>query len=338
MAYGRKRTARGFGGAFGSRSYVRTGKKKPTTRSKYRKLRKASPKKVKYTVAQNAAKIAKLDNVVNRGKYQKATERAVMVGGANYNLAPDKPMCFAANDFTCKGGNTGTDFGGPIYGAEYSGTAPNKDTTHQTVGNWYRSINQTVGNLKDMYDQWRGANDDGVSLKSYTPLKATYNLAFTIPRMTADMAERWIRVDIVKPKKILRKSEWQMYSMPSCIGAFSNMAMAPNSVERNQYNSTYWTVKSKYIKIGKVEVPKNNVSRMVKFDVTFRKKEIAIDLEQVAGAPGEDIHEPWVSNMDPRHIVWVVVSINQSATDSTNNPVMQWTRTLHWRDGAGTTT
>ena len=335
MAYGRyAKNSRGFSRGTGSRNYVRLGRKKRTARTEYRKLRKAPAKKVKYAVAANKSQIDQLSRVVNRGKYQKGFESAKMVGGSIYNLAPNKPFCWAANDFSSTSPTLSN--GGQIFGATYLGTSPNMDTSAVIVGNWRRQTNPTVASLKQSYDQWAGANDDTVSLNSYTPLKATYTLSFTIPKMTPDMGARWIRVDILKPKKLLTMTAFQKFQLPDCLGALSNMALAPNAVDRNKYNTTYWSVKSKFVKIPQCEVAKENVQRVCKFDVKFPNRQLKLDLQAVQG--GIHQYEPFWANCDPRDIVWIVVSINAAATESSNNPVCEFSRTIHFRDGAGVST
>jgi len=258
-----------------------------------------------------------------------------MVAPTVYHLSPITPVCWAANDFSCVSSIVSN--GGQIFGASYTGVAPNQDTSAIIIGNWRRQTNPTVANLKDSYDQWAGANDDAVSLNSYTPLKASYTLSFTFPTIDPAAGARWIRIDVIRPRKLLSITAFQNFQLPNALGALSNMALAPTAGDCNKYNTTYWNVKSKYMRISPSDVLRTNVQRVCKFDVKFPSRSLKLDQQAVPG--GINQYEPFWTNCDPRHIVWIVVSINKGQGPVTSDdPIMEFSRVIHFRDGGGVST
>ena len=334
MAYGhRTKNSRGFASGTRGRAYLSTRGKKRTTSSTYRRLRRAPVQRTKYTVARNVARIDRLARVVNTGKYQKLSQVCRFVNPVQIRFSPGNPYAFLANDFTSYS-PTMTN-GGTLFGPLYTGVIPNLDTTAAGVGQWHTAICNGVQNLKDEYNNWAGSNDDGVSVKSFTPISATYRLGVVIPSQGQALADRWISIDIVRPKKILYQSAYHKFNLPDSLGAYSHMAEEAVSSERNTWNPTYFSVKRRWLKLPANDaVTRLDQSVVSKFTITFPHKPLHVDMDPTSGTTYEQFH----MCLDPRKQVWVVINISADTNLTASQPTLQFSRIIRFRDAAGVST
>lgn len=323
MAYGR---SRGFGTGAGTGAGVRTryGKRPVTARSAYRKIWR---KPVKRTVAKNVAKIARLNRIVNMGKLQRNFQTALVSPGVNYEFKPSNPICFMANDFTDFFSTNTT--GGQIFGAAYTGSAGAYDCSAVVVKNWHLTSHAIVQGLKPEYDQWADNNDDRASSVGYLPVSARYTISVFFGVLPAAQEDYYVRVDLIKTKRYYINSDYNKFTMPSCVGALSNTALAASSGQRNAYNPSLFSVKTKYIRVKAQPVDRTNVYASLVFSIKFKSKLLSCNLAPISASA----YEPMWAMVDPKDAIWCVLNSSQTSLTA---PRIEMSRQIVFRDSKGT--
>lgn len=264
------------------------------------------------------------------GVFQRNFQRAKFVATNVYKLEPTQPIAFALNDFTSSLANDIT--GGQIFGASYSGTAPNILTSSVIVGNW-NTVNpaQNFG-LAQQFRQWSDSNQSTVSPVQYMPLSASYSLTFQRPTLVAQQGPLKLRIDVIQTKRRYVKSQYHDYTMPECLGAFQRMACSQATGQENAYNPDLWKVRTKYITLPAVDtgtaVVRVDQSRTHRMFEKFPKKNIKLHLDEVSATQKEPFHLA----VDPRIIKWCVISISDTQQVGVADLQTRFQRTIRYRD------
>ena len=271
------------------------------------------------------------------GAYQKQLQHAnITLGAAGFDRK--QPMCFAANCFASPIPSGGS-------AADYPDIWKCKgDLTPGSAGRfaiWQNSTGQQ--GIPDKFNTWSGCNDDEVSHNIYQPLSASYRFSFNMDMKPSD-EDVYIRIDVLKPRKVLRTSTDHEYNLPQSLPGFAYLAENA-MVNRNRINTTYWgnyQVKTKWIKMSATKDLQadsdRKVTRRAGFNLKFNQI-LKPDLDQL-GTTGHQ----WYLNTQVKHQVWVVISTSHDiyATNPSTpwgaHDTMQIERRIAWRDQHGTST
>ena len=243
-------------------------------------------------------------------------------------LTNQRPWCFAVNQFAQPvptGGNV-NDY------PEIFATAANN--TVGFAGRWavWQNSAGEMG-IPDRFNNWMGALDDEVSKEVYQPLSASYQFSFRC-KMKPEDPPTWIRLDYLRPKKILRTSTDHEFNLPQAMPGFAYLAQ-DEMAHRNRINREYWTVKTKWVKIanstthGQLGVDKDVTVRCkmgYKFNQTLEP-----DLNE-AGSTGHQ----WYLNVPVKKQQWLLISTNKTSFHSTDFMCVE--RRIVWRDQHGAAT
>ena len=195
-------------------------------------------------VVKNTQSVYQLSRAVKQlqsrqlGLYQKRTEHVNIAGSI---LDMDKPICFCPQQFIGKGGTETVYTGCPIWNL----TAP---AGAGTV--WHTALykNFVQGNLwpntaNECYNPHWASRDDKVSSEVYQPLGTSISFEFSATMYYSDHPT-WIRIDVLRPRKMLEKSTQHMLTMHviSCVRSAGEMDTALlRSVTRLIYDVTLIT-------------------------------------------------------------------------------------------------
>lgn len=309
---------------FARKSYSTTKSRRAATVAKARGAVKTIqrktyvPRQVKNTqsVVALSRAVAKLQRS-QLGLYQKRFENVQVpptISAAGWSFDKDHPMCFMANNFMKT--NNGT----PIYGYG-SGAASVGMTEISYFADWQPP------NVPSIYHQWDNANDDSVSRTAYLPISATYKFEFNINIAPNDKAF-WVRVDVIKPARLLLNSTVHQHMLPHSLPGFANLC-TDNMHDRNYINPTYWrhVCKPKFIKLEqhKAATQNSDVRRFYSLNLKFPNKLIRADMDDYA-----DTGENARTNIPLKDQYWVVIS--QSWNGAMNTTM---SRTIRFRDQHG---
>ena len=147
-----------------------------------------------------------------------------------------------------------------------------------------------------------------------------------------------IRIDIIKAKKILPKSEWHNLNMPSGLGQFSDIARNDNITDQGYIDPKYWTVlQTKYIKLNNAgQAPQKVISRTVTFNRSFKnQKPIKADLDSQKWLTDRpDFHD----NISIKQLEWCVISTNADGVAIPPPDKITMIRHVSYRDQHGVDT
>lgn len=283
------------------------------------------------TIIKNVKAITTLQNQVN-GHVQKNWMVADFTPNTSYALQPLQPIAMILNDFTDK--NLSNSTGGQIFGAIYTGVAPNIQPSAAIIGNWALRNPGLVSGLAPQYHQWKDQNNDKASLKAYQPLYAEYSLTFNRAEQAALQQDIYVRIDTVRSRRRYLPSNFNNYVLPDCLGALSNMANKNDPKTQNCYNPALWNVKTKYIKLPQMDVTRNNHSVTHRFRMGFPKKLLRLNLDQPFSGTGTD-YEPFHLANDPKDNIWCIVNISDVQGAGTKPVETVFTRKVVYRDQRG---
>lgn len=275
---------------------------------------------------------------------------------ANPNQAwvfgPDKPWCLCLSDFA----GTSTKLG-VIFAKD---TQPEIDTVVNgnvvpgiPIAEKYEFTKQNLysnGVINPRFDQWAMAQDDTLKKTHFLPIRGDYEMDFVIPKEEIQDMDTWVRIDFVRPGKILPNTSQHEFNLPNSLPGFNGLAK-DSMLERNSYNPLYHKrfMKTKWLKFPR-QVPKymqyedslvaSQVSttqpghhtnesrymattRKLKFSFKPPKKVVHLNVENNA-------FQDFRTNIPIKDRCWMIVSVNrQIDIDCTIK------RVLHFRDGAG---
>lgn len=283
------------------------------------------PKQIKNTasIATLSAAVKQLQNS-KLGEFQKRAETFVWTQTEAGSIPWDsaRPLCFNLNGFTDRDYDNGTQARTMMYRTNLDGTG----ISAKRFEDWdapYESTNSSVN------AHW--GDDDQVSKECYKPLGTKVQFEFEVGSVTAGSTTHWIRIDVVKPKKMLNISTQHHLKMPTGIGQFAKLT-EQYMLNRNFINKTYWYVaKTMWIPIKN----DSGVTKQINVQKTIKRsyqnaKPFRPDLNASQSVAGK--YAPFHDVVDPRDIEWCVISHNLG----TNFNRMSVLRHTSWRDQNGT--
>jgi len=295
-------------------------KKKTSKTAKTRSRVARAPVKA---VVDNSRAISLLNQKVN-GHIQRNYHTCVF--NPSYSLSPSTPLCFPANDFT-----RDSQGGGKIYFPIYTGTAPALETSAAIASTWKRYDPSLTFGLAPPHRMWDDNNNDSVSKSVYQPIYAEYRINFGRQKQAVTQPDTYIRIDIVKAKRIYLNSLFHKYSLPNSLGSLQDMAVSNAQQSRNSYNPALFSVKTRWLKLPKVDSDTINTSRTHVLKMNFPKTLIKLDLDSVGG-----VTEEFALGVDPKVPEWVIISASTKPVDSDTSPLtITMTRKIVWRDQQG---
>lgn len=285
------------------------------------------PKQIK-----NTASIATLSAAVKQlqqsklGEAQKRAETFVWDKTDDQPLFPiesKKPICFCLNGFVDRDYDNGTRARTMIYTTTTNGHGAAMQRFEPWDAPW-ETTNESVN------PHWAN-QDDVVSQEIYQPLGTKVTFEFDITNVPANMWKQYIRIDIVKPRKVINISTQHHLKMPTGLGQFSYLA-ENNVIDRNFINPTYWK------KIKTIWIPISNQTGVAKYFQVRRtitrsyknNKPFKPDLN--ASKPVLNKYAPFHDLVDPKDLEWCVIS---SSIDPAMFNRVAILRHTSWRDQNG---
>ena len=142
-----------------------------------------------------------------------------------------KPMCFCTNQFVDLNKGNGTRQNPSMYMANEVGQG-----YKQTVfSNW----DMTCWN-EALNPHWAD-QDDQVSMEAYKPLGTSMKFEFAFNNLSPGERTRWCRIDIIRPKKVVREGQLHLLKLPFGLGQFEKLT-DNYMLYRNFINKLYWDV------------------------------------------------------------------------------------------------
>lgn len=329
MAYGRRTTIK-RGAGVSARRRVDFRRKRASTKTTYRKLKRRSPAAAKYAVAKNTTTLRNLKTIVNQGPVQRNVQRlkpnAEGTGLDPPPLTPENNIFFPANDFTGQWSDNLA--GGMIYINRMTPVGGGFEPDALQYGSWIHYSPGFQASLLTPFRQWTDPNIDTASYRGYMPMSARYSFNFRWANIVSTEPNITLRIDIIKPKKVLPLSQQTSYTLPKAGGALSNMALDQYDDKKNTYNPELWTVKTMYKTIPRADVPRTNVNKTMTFAIKFPRRMLDLKLQVVSN----NIREQFWTNCPIKQQVWVNINISQKVNDGTSDPTINATRQLLYRD------
>lgn len=278
------------------------------------------------TVARNTRAISRLKSAVN-GHIQKSFQRVKWDAGFT-GFIRRTPVAFAMNDFT------EVSQGGAVYFPTYAGVAPNLTTAAGVAGTWGKVIPSAVLGLQDEFNMWRDVQDDNVSLEAYQPISARHSFRFNRLVSPLGQEDNWLRIDIFTIKKTLQYSTANKWVLPNALGALAGMANTETiAPARNAFNRELFTVKrTKWLKLPGNKTSSVPITTSCRCNLTqyFSKKLLKVDLT-IGGTQAEN----FCFAVDPKEVVWCMVSGDDEPILDASPIEATFTRHITWRDQHG---
>jgi len=281
-------------------------------------VRAIQKKKCLPTAAKNSKAITTLSKQVKSlqvsqlGQFQKRIEHC-RLSPSTFPVTTQSPAVFLLNDFTTVA---------KLY--KPNDTLDSLDDHHWSLYT-YPSVT-----TDDKYNFWRGCNDDSVDVNLYLPIRT--KLSFQIwTSMNSSDTPRYVRIDFVKPKKIVRTSTERQFNMPECSHGLGKLCHV-DMHQRNTINPTYYTIiKTKFMKFKAPDTATNMwQTRSCYYTHTFPPKILKLD--------------PNITNMQQQLTqnvadqVWAIISVSNPLNPNNNNAGdfdISLKRENHFRDQFG---
>lgn len=256
------------------------------------------------------------------GNFQKRNESCSLATGTLFN---QRPIAFCANQFV---GTPGT--AGASHCPTWKVTIDAAGIYHTTLDQRFAGYDLWPGTVNDAYNPHWGSMDDVVSSEVHTPVSTSLLFEFS-QALWNSSTPTWIRIDVVKPRKVVEKSPQHLLTMPEGLPQFQQLAC--NDVRnRNTINSTYWghVVKTKWIKLQSTSQSATTaltVIRRCRINLKFPQKQFKTDFD----AHIDNLEAHFREQIPPKDLYWVVVS----TSDTSGNVKTDIHRKICWRDSHG---
>lgn len=275
------------------------------------------PKQIK-----NTASIATLSRAVNRlqhqqlGLFQKRREK-MAINCVTDGFNRTYPLAFCLNQFNDRSNlhsqmykvNTSTGAGELCKRFELQ----NLDTIYGSVPGAYTP-----------YNPHSFSNDDTPSEEAYQPLGTKVRFEVEFENVPASAEPKWIRIDIVKPKKQLLATPTHELTMPVGLLQFSNIARG-DMLARNFINPQLWSVKTKWCKLENLQSTTASLKKVITITRSFKNQPM-IKPDYNSTTTGN-----FLTNVPYMQKEWCVISCGDSTPTTIN--IQRFTS---WRDQHGT--
>jgi hypothetical protein len=257
------------------------------------------------------------------GEFQKQYEYVQITGG-DTPWSTDNPLIFAANNFL----HSSHVWIGKADTVSFPGhTVPGYIPRAQ----WAKRLPQNMGARYADYDYWGHANDDVCSSDSYKAISTTIDFNFEAPSLGPNQVY-WVRIDVIKPKRIFLNSNSKKLSLPANVQSLGNLAN-DDMTKRNRINRDYFTIiKTKWVKLENLNNEDKTQERWHNYYLKFpdRSNTQKLDVHTSVSTETGQVNETFVSNMPQDQIYWVLLS-----TSAANNCAVEMTRVTRYRDTLG---
>lgn len=227
------------------------------------------------------------------------------------------PICFCVNDF-----NDGyvANVGAPVY----RGNLP---ASYTKIGNFQKLTN--FPKPDDAIDYFYKSEDNTASRIVYAPISTNFQIQIKKNMATGD-EPIWMRVDIVKQKKIVHNFV-RTLQLPNSIVGLGKLAIE-NASTRNRYNKEFFQVlQTKYVRLNNRDSALKEVRGQANFYLKFNPK---IPIRTDSEADGStNTENDFYQNVDPKQMIWAIVSFSTPALEGVDINI--W-KTNRWYDQHGT--
>ena len=323
MAYGRKNKPTTFGR---SRAPARAANGRVARQAKFTKNRTAVSKilrkpYVPINVKQNAS-LMQLSRAVSRlqhnqlGLFQKRREK-MAIDCATDGFSKTYPLCFCTNQF-----NDRNNLHSQVYKVNTSTGAGEllKRFELQDLGTIYGS---TVGAYTP-YNPHMFSNDDTPSVEAYKALGTKVRFEIEFANVLASAEPKWIRIDVIRPKKQLIMSQTHELTLPIGLLQFSGIASG-DLLRRNFINPQLWKVKTKWCKFENKQSVTASLKKIITISSSFKNDPL------IKGDYNNTTAGNFMTNVPYMQKEWCIISCGDSTPTTIN---MQ--RFTSWRDQYGT--
>jgi hypothetical protein len=304
-------------------AYATTGRS--ARQAKYRKNRTPVAKilrkpYVPVNVKQNAS-LMSLSRAVNKlqhqqlGLYQKRTEK-MNIECSTDGFSRSYPLAFCLNQF-----NDAGDLHAQVYKVNTSSGAGEllKRFELQNMGVIYG----TTTSAYTPYNPHWGCNDDTPSAEAYQPLGTKVRFEVEFENVPQSAEPKWIRIDMVRPKKQYVATPTHELTMPVGLLQFANIA-AGDMLRRNYINPSMWHVQTKWCKLENRQATTASLKKIITISRSFKNsKLIKPDYNSTTGAN-------FTTNVPYMQKEWCIISCGDSAPTTIN--IQRFTS---WRDQHG---
>lgn len=272
---------------------------KKTIAKSQKRIYNSKPKTATSRALVNRSAIMTLSRQVNQIQRSKLGDfqQCLQTYGFQPTWVPsvELPACFCINDFN---NSYVHNVGPPLYRGNGS--------SYTKVGNFAQLVNFPVAS--DLVDYNFKSENNVASRLIYAPISTSFQVQAALT-MTPASEAIWIRVDIVKQKKVI-KNLIRTLQLPDSVVGLGKMAMNNASV-RNRYNKEYLTVlETKYIKLENNDVSSKKLRKQVNFHCRFNpKKPIRTDSESDGSTNTEN---DFYTNVDPLEQIWCIINFSQN--------------------------
>lgn len=319
MAYGRK-----------NKSRKSTSTRASAARKVQRFYRKRRTAPAKAALISNAKAISALQSKV-MGPLKKNYHVATFSPTTVYQFGPQYPYAFPLNDFTEQLSSNLR--GGTIYGPTYTAVGPapgNIQIGAQAVGHFIDRNPVEALNIQNQFRMWDRSNVALANNQAYYPIYAEYTFTFTRDVQDDTQSDIYVRLDRLKTRRQFVPGGDSNISMPTCLGAFQNMANRNNPKIANCYNPAYFGVKTRWLKLRGYASDKKITQVSTKFRMAFPKKLVRMNASQISATE----FETFAAVVDPKIPEWMVVSVSNAASEPSDSTPLELniTRKIVWRD------
>ena len=325
MAYGRrapvKRTNFGSSRANNARNSQRHARS-----SRFAKNRTAVAKilrkpYVPVNVKQNAS-LMQLSRAVNKlqhqqiGLFQKRREK-MAIDCATDGFSKTYPLCFSTNQF-----NDRNNLHSQMYKVNASTGSGEllKRFELQDLGTIYGS---TPGAYTP-YNPHVFSNDDTPSVEAYKALGTKVRFEIEFANVLASAEPKWIRIDVIRPKKQLVMSATHQLTLPLGLLQFSGIASG-DLLRRNFINPQLWKVKTKWCKFENKQSVTASLKKIITISSSFKNDPL------IKGDYNNTTDGNFLTNVPYKQKEWCIISCGDSTPTTIN--IQRFTS---WRDSYGT--
>lgn len=316
------------------RNYKKRATNKPVKNAinKYKKVPKTKPTAT--YVANNRNAIMTLSRQVRNlqmsslGLFQKRAEQLTWIkssDSSNYPFQGSKPLCFCLNQFNGRDTQTGNNEKAPMFFTNTSGNGE----VFKRFGVWVPS--PLTGADRDLNPHIADI-DDVVSPEAYKPLGTSVKFEFEFNDYPANERASYMRIDVIRPRKLLLDSIYHDLTMPKGLGQFTNLS-EHYMLNRNLINTTYWEiVQTKWIKVSNDSGVNKGVTRFATINRSYKNSPvIKTDLNSQSAGSNPVTYPMFHQKVDPRQLEWCVISTGFRIPER-----MSILRKISWRDQNGT--
>lgn len=258
------------------------------------------------------------------GEYQKKSEWINWDKAANSSTFPFdsvRPFCFNLKQFIGGLDASGNPQNTPFYCCNSIGNG----TPFSRFVKWQMP---SFGTNIAVDAHW--GDDDVVSKQVYKPLGTQVVLEFQYYNLPANTADAWVRIDVIRPRKMLQQTLHHELAMPFGLGQFTKLVSNP-VISRNTINKTYWqVVQTKMMCVRNLTGNVRSFDRTVTINRSYKNdKPIRCDLDATAKINNQ--YPTFDMQVDPRQMEWMVISCGDVIPDT-----VKILRHCSWRDQTGT--